>query len=1119
MIEAPAIQDAAERRRALDPARSFLVQAPAGSGKTELLIQRYLVLLARVAEPEAVVAITFTHKAAGEMRRRVLDALEQAAGAEPVQAHKKHTWLLAHAVRERDAARGWNLAGNPNRLAIRTIDSLSNSIARRMPWLSRLGAPPDLVEDGRELYREAARRTVMLLDSETHGPHLARVLLHLDNDFAALEALLADMLGRRDQWLRHLAGVDPAAARPVLERSLRNIVEEALETARRALPRFVADALPALARYAASNVDGSHAVAACAGMAAWPGVSHTDLTAWLGLAALTLTNDGRWRRRLDKSVGMPPESKAQKRALAALLDALADSEVFRARLHELRLLPPAAFDQSQWEVLEALVPVLLAAAAQLRVVFSEHGQADFNEVSLAAVHALGDEDEPTDLALALDGRIEHILIDEFQDTSITQFDLLRKLTAGWTGADGRTLFAVGDPMQSIYRFREAEVGLFLRSACEGVGALRLELLRLASNFRSEQGIVEWVNGAFPAILGSSDDLVSGAVGFSASAAVKPPGSGAAVTVHAFLDAADEAEAERVVEIVRETGAREPAAKIAVLVRARSHLPSILRALQRAGERYRAVEIDQLGDVAITQDLLALTRALLHPADRVAWLAVLRAPWCGLSLADLHALASDAPGRAVWDLIHDASRLAMLSPDGQRRLERVAAVLDAAIAERGARLRPRIESCWLALGGPACATRPGETENALAFLDLLETLDEGGDVEPERLAAKVDMLFAAPDPGAGDTLEVMSIHKAKGLEFDVVILPGLGRKTQPDSPRLLGWLERPSLHGASDLLLAPAKPTGASPDALCEYVKRIEREKSRHETGRLLYVAATRARQRLHLLGQAAVKDNQGVLSVAAPGNSLLACLWGSVARDFAAALAERGAAAAPAAEVVIPPAPLRRLSAAWTLPDAPPSVAVTVPQTEAAAEPQMSFRWVGDTLRHIGTVVHRLLQQVALEGLSRWSAERVEARRAAIGTALRALGVPPGDLSGAEATVVRAVTATLADPRGRWILDGAHTEARSEFAVSGLAAGRLITARVDRTFVDLSGVRWIVDFKTSAHQGGDLESFLDTERERYRKQMTEYARLFADLEARPVAVGLYFPLLGGWREYPAVRTA
>ncbi len=1119
MPETPAIQDAAARERALDPSRSFLVQAPAGSGKTELLIQRYLVLLARVEHPESVIAITFTRKAAGEMRRRVLDALEEAAGPEPTEAHKARTWRLARAVRLRDDARSWGLSENPNRLRIRTIDSLCDSITRRMPWLSRLGSPPELLEDASELYREAARNTIALVDDETYGPYLERVLLHLDNDFAALENLLADMLGRRDQWLRHLAGVKTAEARPILESSLRSVIEEAIEAARGAAPDFLAADLPGLMRHAAENVEGGHAIAACADLDGLPGTSLNALPHWLGTAAVLLTNSGTWRSAINKRIGFPPSSKPQKQRLLDLLAVLDGHDEFRTRLNDLRLLPPAAFDEQQWLILEALVPVLIAAAAELRVVFCAKGQADFNEVALAALKALGDDEEPADLALALDYRIQHLLIDEFQDTSITQFELLRKLTAGWEAGDGRTLFAVGDPMQSIYRFREAEVGLFLAAGREGIGPVRLEPLQLSTNFRSDQGVVDWVNGAFPEVLAEGNDIATGAVRFSASSAIKPAAAEPAVTVHPFLDEDDDAEAAQVVESIRDTRARDPQGKIAVLVRARTHLPSILRALRRAGLRYRAVEIDQLGDVAITQDLLALTRALLHPADRVAWLAVLRAPWCGLTLADLHAFAGDSPDAAIWDLLQDAPRRERLSPDGQRRLRRVVSVLDTTLNERGARLRPWVEICWVALGGPACATNPGETENALAFLDLLEELDEGGDTNIDALAAEVDQLFAAPDPEADDSLEVMTIHKAKGLEFDTVILPGLGRKPQSDGPRLLAWLERPARHGRADLLLAPMKPTGAAADPLYEYVKRIEKEKRRNETGRLLYVAATRAKKQLHLLGRAVIKVEHGVVSVRPPEGSLVAHLWPAVRSDFAAAAAGR-AEPAEQGETAIPPAPIRRLSADWTLPSPPPAVAAVEAAEDAVAfGGEVSFEWAGDTLRHIGSVVHRMLEQIAGDGAANWNVKRVEARRPAIETALRSLGVSSSEIAEAASTVVRALTATLEDERGRWILDGSHSEAYSEYAVDGIVDGAVVAARVDRTFVDANGVRWIIDFKTGAHEGSNIEAFLDNERERYREQMSRYAALFAQLDARPVRMGLYFPLLRGWREYTAATRA
>ena len=229
------IPDADQRKRALDPECSFIVQAPAGSGKTELLIQRYLTLLVRVEQPESVVAITFTRKAAGEMQRRMLKALLDGVGPRPEADHAALTWELARAVLDRDKALGWDLFRNPSRLRVRTIDSLSASITRQMPWVSRLGAPPEIVEDASDLYAEAARHTIELLEGDRWTAPVEALLVHLDNDFQTLRKLIAEMLKRRDQWLRHvMEAPDPVALRAQLEAALGRAIRDGVVFARAA---------------------------------------------------------------------------------------------------------------------------------------------------------------------------------------------------------------------------------------------------------------------------------------------------------------------------------------------------------------------------------------------------------------------------------------------------------------------------------------------------------------------------------------------------------------------------------------------------------------------------------------------------------------------------------------------------------------------------------------------------------------------------------------------------------------------------------------------------------------------------------------------------------------------
>jgi ATP-dependent exoDNAse (exonuclease V) beta subunit len=150
------------RERAVAVGQSFIVQAPAGSGKTELLVQRYLALLATVSEPETIVAITFTRKAAGEMRARIAAALRDAAISKlpPDEGHKLKRWELARAVLLQDERQGWNLRETPSRMRIVTIDSLCYSIVRQTPWTSEVGSVRGVVDNAEDLYAAAAHRTV-----------------------------------------------------------------------------------------------------------------------------------------------------------------------------------------------------------------------------------------------------------------------------------------------------------------------------------------------------------------------------------------------------------------------------------------------------------------------------------------------------------------------------------------------------------------------------------------------------------------------------------------------------------------------------------------------------------------------------------------------------------------------------------------------------------------------------------------------------------------------------------------------------------------------------------------------------------------------------------------------
>jgi ATP-dependent exoDNAse (exonuclease V) beta subunit len=1122
-------QDAQARRQALDAARSFIVQAPAGSGKTGLLIQRYLVLLARVDAPEEVLAITFTKKATAEMRARVLEALARAEDdAPPEKPHERVTWDLARAARERDRSARWGIAENPNRLRIQTIDSLCHWLTRELPLASGFGAQPETLEDADALYAEAAGRTLAGLDSkELWARHVATVLRHLDNHVERGQKLVADMLKVRDQWLRSVSRAR-GKEREVLQEALANATRDSLASLAALLPDAARAELVAAVEYAAGNLAAegkTSPITACDGMKAIPGAEPGELNAWRGIAELLLTQAGGMRRSIDARQGFPPATGAKgaerqrredaKQTFEALASKLAPHRTFIEQLHFTRSLPPPVYTDAQWEVVEALAALLPVAVAMLKVLFQERAQVDFTEVSQRAVQALGEPDAPTDLALALDCRVRHVLVDEFQDTSWSQYDLLRGLTAGWQEGDGRTLFVVGDPMQSIYRFRRAEVGLYMRAWHEGIGPVALERLVLAVNFRSTGAIVRWFNAAFERVLPDEEDLASGAVPFSPSVADSAAPEGGVPQVHALASTGRAAEAQLVAGLVREALAENPGGEVALLVRSRVHLAEIAPALKDAGIPFQAIEIELLGHRPVVQDLLALTRALVHPADRVAWLSVLRAPWCGLTLADLDALAGHERSAALWTLVNDAAVLARLSGDGKQRLARVRDALGAALAaRRRGPLARWVEGAWLVLGGPACARDSTDLEDARVFFKLLEALEEGGDLPAlETLAERVAKLYALPDARADAArVQLMTIHKAKGLQFDTVILPGLGYPPRRDDPKLLLWLERPRSHGAPDLLLAPIREAAADEDRIYEYVKALESAKEEHEAARLLYVAATRARSRLHLIGQVDWKEERAARP---KSRSLLEHLWPAVSSEFERLAGEATAAVVDQA-IEGPPHAIRRFVSGWKPPEPPAAVCWKPPAGPVyegkSPHDEVEFSWASETAKHVGTVVHRFLQIVAEQGIASWDARRVASLREVFARDLQRLGVPDAERKGAVTRVHDALAASLTAERGRWVL-GAHAQARVELRLTGTLTGEIVSVAIDRTFVDEHGTRWIVDYKTGTHEGGDVESFLDRERERYRPQLERYAALMRGIDDRPIRFGLYFPLLNGWREW------
>jgi ATP-dependent exoDNAse (exonuclease V) beta subunit len=1207
--------DQFQREQALDSTRSILVQAPAGSGKTTLLIERFLTLLGEVDEPGQVVAITFTNAAAAEMRNRILDEVRK---PEPSQ--------LARRALDRSTARGWKLLDLPAQLRISTIDSFCRDLALQQPLLSGLGGGLDIAEQPNDLYRRAARHTLEQIGKPGFtalGEAVEELLMWRDNNWRELEDLLVDMLSKRDRWMRGFVlshSPDLDALRERLERPFANAVRDALTQIGLLLDRVPSAGEEALllARFACTQ-PGGEAHRELAELAEFPNAPFLTADALeeahqalLCMTHLLLTNDGTFRKRIDKSLGFPADRKPEKARILSLIAGLATVPGLESSLAAVRELPPVRYTEDDWLIVRACFTLLRHAAAQLQVVFAEVAAVDFIEVAQIAQSVLKSDDGlPTDAAFAVADGIRHLLVDEFQDTSRRQHQLLAGLIAAWPDRTARTCFAVGDPMQSIYFFREADAELFTRVKEIGLEisnaeTLPLDFVPLSANFRTTPTLVRRLNEVFAQVF-STDD--GSGVAFSSAEPFPQNRTGGSqyfklhidfyqqaihnesINTHAYVEPED-SQADQVGQIVELIRSHRPATeearaaskkyRIAVLARARKSLAPIAQALHQAAIPFRAVDLEKLAARPEVLDALALARALLNPEDRVAWLGVLRAPWCGLTLDDLHTLTSADDSallaRPVPDLL--AERLPLLSESGRSAAQRV---LSAVVSVPSLRARQPIaslgtclEQVWLSLGGADCCD-PTARANLDLLWSCLDRLPAGEqDLLGPALSAALDKLTALPDPAASSDcgVQLMTIHKSKGLEFEVVIVPDLQAKTAGGSRKLLSWLERgiapqgesgldPSGPNPSEpaeeiteFLVAPLPSRGADSGRSKAWVDHVYRDRESQETRRILYVAATRAREELHLFARPTYKvEANGDFSLVTPAAGLLSTAWPALEDEVrtrfdewkltqkpAASAGEQGADAeieslAASAEsnlfamqsagpAAVNPTHIRRLPKDYSRAQLRGFAASAAGPAISGLDGSLPYaRHEGGLLsRALGSAVHSLLEElVHLRTTADWQVVRAALHKfePRIAAQIRAAGLSPTQAAQIAADALQIALNASQDPTGDWILSP-HPEAASEVRWTGVVAGTLTNVRVDRVFragpiprTEEQEAWWIIDYKTAHADNLDPAAALPQLRPLFALQLETYAQVLRNLHGADAQIraGLYYPrmlLLDWW---------
>jgi len=731
-------------------------------------------------------------------------------------------------------------------------------------------------------------------------------------------------------------------------------------------------------------------------------------------------------------------------------------------LSELYKLPSEHFSESTSRNINDIAQVLKLAVAQLKLIFKEEELQDFSEVAMQAIRALDSREVVSDIALLLDYQIKHLLIDEFQDTSYSQLNLIERLVEGWQEGDDKSIFLVGDPMQSIYRFRESQVGIFIQVMRNGIANLNINSLILTTNFRSNKSIVEINNSIFSQIFPSEDNLLQGAITFSKSNSASKKEPKDVVNFYPYSYDQDLKESEQVVAIIKDSLKDNPNQEIAVLVKSRIHLKEIISSLQSHKINFEAIKTEPLKLNLFTRDLISLARSLLSLGDRLAWLSILRAPWCGLTLEDL-LIVSNSNEMTIFHQLNSKKLIEELSEDGIQRSQHLYQAIEGAIMNEGR--FSFVERFSYALSQLCNDLKLTKEEWIIRsqFLSLVSECELNQTLNVETLQSMLKDLYA---PSQSASVKLMTIHQAKGLEFETVIIPGLGKTGKSDSLALIQVQEVSD----NSILLAPIKSSNEKAESKTYlYLKHLQKHQTHFEMMRLLYVAMSRAKEKLYLLGSVTKSGNVA-------SNSFLSLL----SQYYQQSIANIKSETSPPSKEPIPPKMVRYKE-------------LSVLSKREINNKNQSKNIVKNIdliyQSALGSIVHYYLEHSLFEPPIK-----------SIETKFLELGLPQRLIQSYSSKVCRLLVNTKRDKDFDWLfMKRESTEVESEYS------NHTKTVIIDRLFID-NGILWIIDFKTATlNEDESINSFIERQKHSHHKQLFEYQEILEEVFRLPSRSALYCP--------------
>jgi ATP-dependent helicase/nuclease subunit A len=781
--------DIQNRFKCLD-LKSIIVQAPAGSGKTELLTQRFIKLLAHVNSPREILAVTFTNKAAAEMKNRITNYLQNKT-APKNETTKKLIDLLNKEI----TRRGITVDEIISEFNILTIDALNQQIINSTPLLTQYGYQSSIIEDPVPIYSEIIKKVIY---ADTNSDTIHKILHTLNIEFPQLEKYLLELMTNRDKWIHHIFDDENSNE---FNRYIQQEEDESLTHLQKIfkLNDSIHSKKKELLHFIESIYTKQKSIR--------KNIKEEDL---LFFKLNSVSND-------ITNMEWPKFESFEK-------------EYYFLNISNLQ----------QNDIMQTLAPILKEAYARIKIYFSQNKVIDFPEITLQALLALKNESGFTDLKSYLNIKYSHILIDEFQDTNKNQLQLFEYLTHEW--GPENTFFCVGDPMQSIYRFRQSDVRIFLDVIKNGIGKIKLNHIILSVNNRSKSRLIHWFNSRFSKIF-TEQNIDNGSIQYQLCSPRIEDDSGS-INFLSYNSKSSSKSSDIEAKLICQQILASQHESIAVIARSRNHLKPIVSYIKKNYAKQipiNAIELESLINHQCVQDILALTLAILDFSDRTHWIATIQSPLCGLTIKDLHILFA-SKDENIWKLIN-SEKVNELNSESQNRIKNLIKIIKIHYSSiHTAKWSEIIRALWVDLAGIKSLYAKEDIEYIDYYLRILQNFDTN-EIDKEVLINTVTETMVSDVNSNKKAVSFLTIHKSKGLEFDHVIIPGVDKSTRPNIPSLVNF---DHMDGANKNI-SSIKFNDDEIYSLHGYHEQKNKIREHNELKRLLYVAVTRAINQLDLI--------------------------------------------------------------------------------------------------------------------------------------------------------------------------------------------------------------------------------------------------------------------------------